>query len=63
MSNKKESFEVLGLVYYLVPLVIFVGPGFWVKADKWIISFIYKYKTYTTYPLYETTQRFILKNK
>ena len=38
-------------------LKIFVRPGLWVT------SFIYKYETSTTYPLYETTRRFVLINK
>ena len=33
------------------------------KGRLWVTSFIYKYKTSTTYPLYETTQCFILINK
>ena len=34
-----------------------IGPGLWV------ISFIYKYETSATYPLYETTQHFVVINK
>ena len=37
-------------------ILFFVGPGLWVT------SFIYKYKTSTTYPLYETTQCFVIIN-
>ena len=33
------------------------------KGGLWVTSFIYKYKTSTTYPLYETTQCFVLINK
>ena len=33
------------------------------KGRLWVTSFIYKYKTSTTYPLYETMHRFILLNK
>ena len=33
------------------------------KGGLWVMSFIYKYKTSTTYPLYETTWRFVLINK
>ena len=33
------------------------------KDRLWVTSFIYKYKTSTTYPLYETTWRFVLINK
>ena len=33
------------------------------KGGLWVTSFIYKYKTSTTYPLYETTWRFILLHK
>ena len=33
------------------------------KDGLWVMSFIYKYKTSTTYPLYETMQRFVLINK
>ena len=33
------------------------------KDRLWVTSFIYKYKTSTTYPLYETTWHFILINK
>ena len=33
------------------------------KGRLWLTSFIYKYKTSTTYPLYETTWCFILINK
>ena len=33
------------------------------KGTLWVTSFIYKYKTSTTYPLYETTQCFVLINK
>ena len=33
------------------------------KGWLWVISFIYKYETSTTHPLYETTQCFILINK
>ena len=36
----------------------FVGKG-----RLWVTSFIYKYKTSTTYPLYEATQCFVLINK
>ena len=33
------------------------------KGGLWVMSFIYKYKTSTTYPLYETMQCFVLINK
>ena len=33
------------------------------KGGLWVTSFIYKYKTSTTYYLYETMQWFVLKNK
>ena len=33
------------------------------KGGLWVASFIYKYKTSTTYPLYETTQSFVVINK
>ena len=33
------------------------------KGGLWVTSFIYKYKTSTTYPLYETMRCFVLINK
>ena len=33
------------------------------KGGLWLTSFIYKYKTSTTYPLYETMRCFVLINK
>ena len=33
------------------------------KGGFWVTSFIYKYETSTTHPLYETTRHFILINK
>ena len=33
------------------------------KGGLWVMLFIYKYKTSTIYPLYETTQHLVLINK
>ena len=33
------------------------------KGRLWVASFIYKYETSTTYPLYETMRCFVLINK
>ena len=51
---------------------VIVGPGLWDpdcgtrivgKGRLWVTSFIYKYKTSTAYPLYETTRCFVPINK
>ena len=49
--NEKE-FKVLDRC-----IIFYVGPGLWTT------SFIYKYETYTTYHLYETTRYLITINK
>ena len=47
--NKKESGN------YNLRRTRIVGKG-----GLWVTSFIYKYKTSTTYPLFETMQYFVL---
>ena len=43
----------------------FYNINYWIvgKGGLWLTSFIYEYKTSTTYPRYETTRHFILINK
>ena len=55
---------VASLLYYIAAVFHWLQFNFlsWTqivgKGRLWVTSFIYKYKTYTTYPLYDTMQCF-----
>ena len=60
---ESQNHILVGHFFTYVFLGKFVSDPVAGKGRLWVMSFICKYKTSTTYPLYETTWRFVLINK